>query len=213
MEPQVQKKFDASKKQNEPKLDQSFSTDLLDVGKAKNDPLLITKKKPYRMPPSSVLSQVKSFLPMMQEANSKLEERLRTTPAEDLDIENIQDCEQEIIEMNLSVFAQDDSSSEDDGSLLDDTSDEDEDNVAFGEVTAANIRLPSQTGTPKRTMIQDLSVDDEVEGHNLGSDVTQERCGGKMMVMPLSDDKQTMKSNGQQRTAMNTPADRSEDKR
>ena len=36
---------------------------------------------------------------MMQEANSKLEERLRTTPAEDLDIENIQDCEQEIIEM------------------------------------------------------------------------------------------------------------------
>ena len=46
-----------------------------------------------------VLSQVKSFLPMMQEANSKLEERLRTTPAEDLDIENIQDCEQEIIEM------------------------------------------------------------------------------------------------------------------
>lgn len=36
MEPQGQKKFDASKKQNEPKLDQSFSTDLLDVGKAKN---------------------------------------------------------------------------------------------------------------------------------------------------------------------------------
>lgn len=85
--------------------------------------------------------------------------------------------------------------------------------MAFGEVTAANIRLPNQTGTPKRTMIQDLSVDDEVEGHDLGSDVTQERCGGKMMVMPLSDDKQTMKSNGQQRTAMNTPADRSEDRR
>ncbi len=115
---------------------------------------------------------------------------------------------------NLSVFAQDDSSSEDDDSLLDDTPDEDGGGeVAFGEVTAANIRLPHQSRTPKRTMIQDLSVDAEVEGHDPGSEVSQGSCAGQMMMTPLSGDEQTMNSNGQQHTATNTLADRIEDKR
>ncbi|XP_038068873.1 uncharacterized protein LOC119738190 [Patiria miniata] len=170
-------------------IQQTHSKDLLDVGKAgHDDPLLIRKKKPYRMPPSSVLGQVKSFLPKMQEANSQLEERLKTAAPEDLDIENITDCENEVIEMNLAVFAEDDNSSSDDDDNDDYDSDiqdgsSDEALPSCGEVTAANIKLPNNTSCrPKRTIIEDLS---RVKDNDLRSGVKPD--SDKETTVPAED--------------------------
>ncbi|XP_022101177.1 uncharacterized protein C12orf45-like isoform X2 [Acanthaster planci] len=138
-------------------IDQTRSKDLLDVGKTTN-----------------VLSQVKSFLPKMQEANSQLEERLKTVPSEELDIENITGHEKEVIEMNLALFHEDDDSSgednDDDDKSQNSSSDEnsDEELSLFSEVTTTNIKLPNGSRKPHRTMIEELS---EVKEHDLKSEV------------------------------------------
>ncbi|VDI12836.1 Hypothetical predicted protein [Mytilus galloprovincialis] len=97
-----------------------------------------------KMPPSSVLSSVKQFLPLMKDANKELD----TIPADDLDIECISNENDHVIEMNIALFEQ--SSGEDD---TEDSSESSEDEFYGPEVTEENFRI-IKTNTKKPHIVE-----------------------------------------------------------
>lgn len=154
----------------------SHSKELLNVGNKPPalDTLLVTRprSKPERLPPSSVLSRVKSFLPQLEESNRVLQERLASEPAENLDIEHLVDYDGPVIEMNIGIRELEGSSSDSEPSSSseeeDDSSSDDEGKLASGlldEVSADNIKLPHPgTGGGKRKrkpVIEELPVNKE----------------------------------------------------
>ncbi|XP_030829217.1 uncharacterized protein C12orf45 homolog [Strongylocentrotus purpuratus] len=142
------------------------SQELLNIGEKNiQDSLLIKKSKPFKMGPSSVLGRVKSFLPQMEVANKQLEEKIADGAMEDLDIENVDDCEGPIIEMNLALCAHDENSDdEEEEESEEDESDSDEDNRVglqcdksdLGDATLSELKLPGKGKKPKdgRTLIE-----------------------------------------------------------
>jgi len=74
-----------------------------------------TKKKPFKLPTSSALSQVKSFLPKLKSANDKLTE----DDKQDIGIENVPETCESYVQMDVALFpdSDEDSDTEDDTRL------------------------------------------------------------------------------------------------
>ncbi|XP_052067751.1 NOP protein chaperone 1-like [Mytilus californianus] len=106
-----------------------------------------------KMLPSSVLSSVKQFLPLMKDANSELD----SIPADDLDIECISNKNDQVIEMNIALFEQ--SSGDDDS---EDSSESSEEEFYGSEVTEENFRI-IKTNT-KKPHIEEMDNNDNPPG-------------------------------------------------
>ncbi|KAH3820301.1 NOP protein chaperone 1-like [Dreissena polymorpha] len=146
----------------------SKSTDLLSVQpNIKNAQLLVNKKlntlddlrQNFKNMPcsTSVLSQVKQFLPQIATANDELERKLKSDPSFSADIEAIDDDSQPHIEMNIALIDQQYSEDSDLDSELSDS------DIAMGcgPVTEDNIKLPiRKIGHGKQLVEQILDVKD-----------------------------------------------------
>lgn len=124
-----------------------------------------TEMKTFKLPPSSILSQVKSFLPQMKMANQELQNK----PAEEIDIEHVSEDQDRFIEMNIAVVEQrsdfsDDNDSEHCSDSDSDNSDTDE--CLIGKVTENNLRINKRT--KHKADIVDLS--NKLE-HSSGVDI------------------------------------------
>ncbi|XP_010902656.1 uncharacterized protein C12orf45 homolog [Esox lucius] len=115
-----------------------------------------------RIPRSSVLDRLQSFLPQMAQANEKLRLQMEEAPEGHYDIERVEDDEK-IIQMDVSLveLSSSDSDSEVE-SLQDNTSDSEEES----EVTEENLKLPGDSQRKKNKLniqvleTQDLAVVD-----------------------------------------------------
>ncbi|XP_029317906.1 NOP protein chaperone 1 [Cottoperca gobio] len=104
-----------------------------------------------RVPRSSVLERLQSFLPQMAEANEKLKQRMVEAPAGHFDIENVEEAER-VIEMDVALveLSGTDSDSED----AEETSDSEEESES--DITEQNLKLPGDKGKKKKANIQVL---------------------------------------------------------
>lgn len=147
---------------------QLHSAELLEVGSSQGkglyNKLLINSKQDnkngltspiVRMPRSSILDRVQSFLPQMASANEKLSKEIGTCPAGTYDIENVEDHEK-IIEMDVALVelnSSDSSEEEEDGSS-DESSDSDPEDE---EITENNIRLSQKRKKAKIEVLNSSS--------------------------------------------------------
>ncbi|XP_063073200.1 uncharacterized protein C12orf45 homolog [Engraulis encrasicolus] len=144
------------------------SQDLLSCGngEAIHEKLLLKKpNKPAplqttRVPRSSVLDRLQSFLPQMAQANESLKQQMEAAPAEQFDIENTDDAEK-VIEMDVALFEMngsegDSESSEDDSS--EDPSDSEEEEEE--EEEAEKLKLPGDCKRKRRANIEVLAGED-----------------------------------------------------
>ncbi|KAK0040911.1 hypothetical protein Bpfe_029653 [Biomphalaria pfeifferi] len=109
--------------------------------------------KTVSLPPSSVLSRLKEFLPQMVTSNNDLATQLTTCPENisKFDIENIQDSETHI-EMNFSLVPED--------CLGDSSDDECDDSVDSEDVSSDEDKLDIRLAKPKvksKPVIQELN--------------------------------------------------------
>ncbi|XP_020837959.2 NOP protein chaperone 1 [Phascolarctos cinereus] len=111
------------------------------------DTLLISSKgkspglKTVRVERSSLLERVKNFLPHIEQANKKLREEMASGPPGLFNIENVDDCQEKIIEMDVAMVEVSSSDSEDLSSG--ESSESEDENSVTGEVTVENIKLPN----------------------------------------------------------------------
>ncbi|KAI4881801.1 hypothetical protein NFI96_018251 [Prochilodus magdalenae] len=140
----------------------STSRDLLLCGNGKgiHDQLLLKPKgaaalHTEKLPRSSVLDRLQSFLPQMALANETLKQQMESAPEGHFDIESVADTEK-VIEMDVALVELEGSdSSEEEESSEDSSSDEETD-------TAEKLKLP---GSKKRKAnIQVLEGAGEGEG-------------------------------------------------
>ncbi|XP_018409383.1 PREDICTED: uncharacterized protein C12orf45 homolog [Nanorana parkeri] len=143
------------------------SGELLEVGSSQGlyNKLLLNSKQNnktalsspiVRMPRSSILDRVQSFLPQMASANEKLSKDIETCPAGAYDIENVEDREK-IIEMDVALVELSSSdSSEEEESSSDESSDSDPEDEA---VTEHNIRLSQKR---KKAKIEVLNLNSQM---------------------------------------------------
>lgn len=96
-----------------------------------------------RVPRSSVLERLQSFLPQMAEANEKLKQQLEEAPEGRFDIENVDEAER-VIEMDVAVVELNGSDSE--WEEDEETSESDSDDA---EITETNLKLPGDGGRKK----------------------------------------------------------------
>uniref|UniRef100_A0A3B4H087 Uncharacterized protein n=1 Tax=Pundamilia nyererei TaxID=303518 RepID=A0A3B4H087_9CICH len=100
-----------------------------------------------RVPRSSVLDRLQSFLPQMAEANEKLKRQMEEAPAGRFDIESVDEAER-VIEMDVALVELNESGdSETSDSEESDCSNDD------GEVTEQNFKLPGDKGKKKKVNI------------------------------------------------------------
>ena len=139
--------------------------------------------KTFKVPQSSVLSQVKKFLPQMEAANRQMKDLLKRVPASHVDIEHVSDDQEKVIEMNLALPPEADSldighgladqqqyidmhlvSLPQDCSDTESSSDEssDSDSCLLGEVTAENFKVRAPTEKAKSSLIEEVVEDDPV---------------------------------------------------
>ncbi|XP_067914844.1 uncharacterized protein C12orf45 homolog [Heterodontus francisci] len=133
------------------------SAELLSAGNGRGieQKLLINAKHPRnsapprieRVPRSGVLDRLQSFLPQIAKANEELRRQMETSEPGRFDIENIEDCPDKVIEMNVSLFEMSDSDESEDEALKDEISPSDCE--SFGEVTEANLKLHRTRGQRK----------------------------------------------------------------
>ncbi|XP_068442886.1 NOP protein chaperone 1 [Clinocottus analis] len=109
-----------------------------------------------RVPRSSVLERLQSFLPQMAEANEKLKRQMEDAPTGHFDIENVGE-EERVIEMDVALVEL--SGSEADSDAKEETSDSEEDSDSGGgrEVTEQNLVLPGDKYKKKKANIQVLN--------------------------------------------------------
>ncbi|XP_026219493.1 uncharacterized protein C12orf45 homolog [Anabas testudineus] len=109
-----------------------------------------------RVPRSSVLERLQSFLPQMAEANEKLKQQMEEAPAGRFDIENVEEA-QRVIEMDVALveLSGSEGSSEDEEDLSD--SEEESDSNDELEITEQNLKLPGDKGKKKKANIQVLN--------------------------------------------------------
>lgn len=96
----------------------------------KYKPFMINKLETKRFKPSSTLSKVRDFLPMLKQSTDKLLEEYKENP-DKVNIENVDD-EDEHIEMNLALVAQSDSDSDEQEELQESDNDESDSNSNAG---------------------------------------------------------------------------------
>ncbi|KAM4523942.1 NOP protein chaperone 1 [Fundulus diaphanus] len=103
-----------------------------------------------RVPRSSVLERLQSFLPQMAEANEKLKQQMEEAPEGRFDIENVDEAER-IIEMDVAVVElnESDSDSEDDEETSASESEESDSEGDAAEITERNLKLPGDGGKKK----------------------------------------------------------------
>ncbi|XP_031725739.1 LOW QUALITY PROTEIN: NOP protein chaperone 1 [Anarrhichthys ocellatus] len=106
-----------------------------------------------RVPRSSVLERLQSFLPQMAKANEKLKQQMADAPAGHFDIESVGGAES-VIEMDVALVELSGS----DGNSEEETSDSEEesDSPEGSEVTEQNLVLPGDKGKKKKANIQVL---------------------------------------------------------
>ncbi|XP_040200173.1 uncharacterized protein C12orf45 homolog [Rana temporaria] len=145
---------------------QLHSADLLEVGSSQGkglyNKLLINSKQNknglsspiVKMPRSSILDRVQSFLPQLASANEKLSKEIGTCPAGTYDIENVEDQEK-IIEMDVALVELNSSdSSEEEEDSSDEGSDSDPEDE---EITENNIRLSQKRKQAKIEVLDSSS--------------------------------------------------------
>ncbi|XP_046340059.1 uncharacterized protein LOC124121121 [Haliotis rufescens] len=147
-------------------------------------------KQTFRLPPSSVLSQVKSFLPQLESSNLALAHRLQAGQSSEVNIETVEPGPGPLIEMNLALVEIDsDSDASDDSgiSASDSDSGSDSDVVmedsCVGPVTESNIRLTKlKDKKSKVPIIEVLSSSDEASSSTCQREITpcfsRESCNG-----------------------------------
>ncbi|XP_054608396.1 uncharacterized protein C12orf45 homolog [Dunckerocampus dactyliophorus] len=118
----------------------SSSQDLLSWGSGGglSEKLLLkpaTGLKTERVPPSSVMGRLQSFLPQIAEANQKLKQQMEGSSAAHFDIENVEEAEK-VIEMDVALVELSDSEDEEDASASDEDSHDESD------LTEENFKLP-----------------------------------------------------------------------
>ncbi|XP_041636432.1 uncharacterized protein C12orf45 homolog [Cheilinus undulatus] len=134
------------------------SQDLLAFGNGKglNEKLLLKPKagrplQTERVPRSSVLERLQSFLPQMAEANEKLKQQMEDAPVGRFDIESVEEAER-VIEMDVALV---ELSGSDSNSDEEETSDSDEDSDSCDEkITEQNFKLPGDKDKKKKAYIQ-----------------------------------------------------------
>ncbi|XP_041111113.1 uncharacterized protein C12orf45 homolog [Polyodon spathula] len=105
---------------NGQKQQKTISKELLSVGNGGgiHDRLLLNSTRSskngaspqtVKVPRSSVLDRLQSFLPQMAQANEKLKLQMEESPAGQFDIENIEGNSEKIIEMDVALVELDDS--------------------------------------------------------------------------------------------------------
>nr|XP_014436531.2 uncharacterized protein C12orf45 homolog [Pelodiscus sinensis] len=119
----------------------------------------VTSLETVRIPRSNILDRVQSFLPQMALANSELRREMATAPAHQFDIENLDNCLENIIEMNVALVELSGSDTEDEEEIIsEDSSESEEDNCAIDEVTIDTIKFPKQKGEKGKIEILDNKV-------------------------------------------------------
>uniref|UniRef100_A0A671SB28 Uncharacterized protein n=2 Tax=Sinocyclocheilus anshuiensis TaxID=1608454 RepID=A0A671SB28_9TELE len=108
--------------------------------------LFITKSaslQTERVPRSSVLDRMQSFLPQIAQANESLRQQMDEAPAGFFNIESVEDAEK-IIEMDVALveLEDSDSSEEDESSSSSSSSEEDSSEDEVQTVTAKTLKLP-----------------------------------------------------------------------
>ncbi|XP_057238179.1 NOP protein chaperone 1 [Malurus melanocephalus] len=112
-----------------------------------------------RMPRSSVLDRVQSFLPQMAQANDELKRKMVTAPAHQFDIEHLNSETEKVIEMNVAVVELSVSDTDEELLTSEDDSESDDDS-ATDEVTIDNIKFPKQKGEKGKIEILDSKANE-----------------------------------------------------
>ncbi|XP_026065798.1 uncharacterized protein C12orf45 homolog [Carassius auratus] len=142
------------------------SRDLLTCGNGKgiHEKLLLNSKSASlhtaRVPKSSVLDRLQSFLPQIAQANESLRQQMDEAPAGFFDIESVEDAEK-VIEMDVALveLEDSDSSEEDELSSSSSSSEEDSSEEEVQTVTAKTLKLPGDT--KRKANIQVLEKESE----------------------------------------------------
>ncbi|XP_067684120.1 NOP protein chaperone 1-like [Haliotis asinina] len=136
-------------------------------------------KQTFRVPPSSVLSQVKSFLPQLESSNLALAHRLEAGESSKVNIESVDPGSGPVIEMNLGLVEIDSDSDSDDSGISDSESESGSDSVivlddsCMGPVTESNIRLSKpKDSKSKGAIIEVLSSSDEASSSICQREIT-----------------------------------------
>ncbi|XP_037099078.1 uncharacterized protein C12orf45 homolog [Syngnathus acus] len=99
--------------------------------------------KTERLPRSSVMERLQSFLPQIAEANQKLKQQIEETSAGHFDIEDVEAAER-VIEMDVALIELSGSDSESEEDEEDSSeSDEEESEIVL---TERNLKLPGRKG-------------------------------------------------------------------
>ncbi|KAL3048569.1 hypothetical protein OYC64_007176 [Pagothenia borchgrevinki] len=136
------------------------SQDLLSCGNGEglSEKLLLKPKaakslQTERVPRSSVLDRLQSFLPQMAEANEKLKQQMAEAPAGTFDIESVEEAEK-VIEMDVALVEL--SGSESDSEEYEENSDSEEESES--DITEPSIKLPGEKGKKNKANIQVLNL-------------------------------------------------------
>ncbi|XP_068757326.1 NOP protein chaperone 1-like [Montipora capricornis] len=121
----------------------------------------IESSKTFKVEPSSVLSQVKDFLPKMRQAEEALEKDLHMKSTADLDIEDVEDGVP-YIEMNLALveaegYSTGDSLGESGDSECDDADEVQTQEIDFGHVTEKNFVISKTAKGHVKPIIEDIT--------------------------------------------------------
>ncbi|XP_044843563.1 NOP protein chaperone 1 isoform X1 [Mauremys mutica] len=120
----------------------------------------VTNLETVRIPRSNILDRVQSFLPQMALANNELRREMATAPAHQFDIENLDSCLENIIEMNVALVELSGSDTDEEEIISEDSSESEEDSCATDEVTIDTIKLPKQKGEKGKIEILDSKVNE-----------------------------------------------------
>ncbi|CAH1785050.1 unnamed protein product [Owenia fusiformis] len=151
----------------------SSSKELLDVGateelsclvikkKKENEVTPLSERKTFRMENSSVLGQVRSFLPKIAAANDVLQMRINNREIEGFSIEEPvpDDKEGQFIEMKLSMVEQ--------GSDEQDSDSDTDDSINMEEITEHNMKIHKTNNKAKIEELQsNSSTNKDNDVHN-----------------------------------------------
>ncbi|XP_028256684.1 NOP protein chaperone 1 [Parambassis ranga] len=109
-----------------------------------------------RVPRSSVLERLQSFLPQMAAANERLKLQMEEAPPGQFDIESVEETEK-VIEMDVALVELESTDSEDEEETSDsdeesDCSDNDDDDDK--NITEHNLKLPGHKDKKRKVCIQ-----------------------------------------------------------
>lgn len=141
------------------------SQDLLSCGNGEglHEKLLLKSSKTgntlqtERIPRSSVLERLQSFLPQMAQANETLRRSMEQAPEGHYDIQRV-DEDHKVIEMDVAVVELSGSESDSEGSSQDDQSDSEEDSE---ELTEESLKLPGNNKRHTNVSIQVLEKQED----------------------------------------------------